>query len=140
MKIAVTIWEDRVSPVMDTAQQLLVVEIEGDTVINDMIVDIPPLHFLQKARMIAELGVNTLICGAVSRPMEEVVTAMGVNIIPWIKGDVQQVINAYIHGTILNEQYMLPGCHRRSRGRGRMHKRRGGRRGKGLGMRYKEDI
>ena len=140
MKIAVTIWENRVSPVMDTARQLLVAEIEGDMVTNSTIVEIPPLHFSQKARMIAELGIETLICGAVSRPMEQVVTAFGVNIIPWIRGNVEQVIEAYINGTIFKEQYMLPGCHRRGRGRRHMSNRRGGRRGKGLGMQYKEEI
>ncbi len=116
---------------MDTARQLLVAEIESGMVTNNTIVEIPPLHISQKARMIAELGVETLICGAVSRPMEQVLTAFGVNIIPWIRGDVKQVIEAYINGAIFKEQYILPGCHHRSRRRRHMSNRRGGCRGKG---------
>jgi len=41
------------------------------------------------------LGVDTLICGAISRPLAYMVTTAGINLIAWISGQVEDVLQAF---------------------------------------------
>jgi len=120
MKIGITTWNDRVSPVLDSAMHLLVIEIEEGQERSRRIVDLPAQRPALKARAIAEAGPQLLICGAVSRGLERHLQAYGLTAIPWIRGDVDTVLNAWLAGTLTDSSFMLPGCcggHRRRHGR-----------------------
>ena len=139
MKIAIPIWDGRVSPVMDTAAHLLVIELERGQEIGRNLLVVPQSDIPQRAGFINGLGVDLLICGAISRQFELMISRLGIEVNPWVRGDIEQVIRAYSNGNLQNETFFLPGCGRRRRG-GFGRGRRG--RGQGLGNRkyYKEDI
>ncbi len=75
-----------------------------------------------RARRMAALGVDTLICGAVSRPLEMALLHSGIEVMSQICGDVDQVIDAYMNGRLWQEPFVMPGC------RGRQRRFRRGRR------------
>jgi predicted Fe-Mo cluster-binding NifX family protein len=56
------------------------------------------------------LGVDTLICGAISRAFSKVLEVSGIHVIPWISGDAEEVLEAYMNGTIHHSRYLMPGC------------------------------
>jgi predicted Fe-Mo cluster-binding NifX family protein len=119
MKIAIPIWNDRVSPVLDTARELLVVEQDrdGQQVRNTMV--LPESSLPYKARLIGSNGISALICGAVSRGLEMMLTNEGIRVIPWVRGKVDNIISAYYSGNLNQQGFRLPGC-----GRGRQGRRR----------------
>lgn len=128
MKIGIPVWDNRVSPLLDTAGQLLMVNVEQEKRLPREVVNIPLQPPWQRARYIHDAGVGTLICGAVSRPLESMLIAAGITVIPWIRGEIEEIIAAYSAGTLDKSSYQLPGCCRR-RGRhrsGRRHQPRGG--------------
>ncbi len=129
MKIAISIWDGRVSPVMDTAGQLLVVELENGREISRNLTTIPKADILQRARFISGLGIDMLICGAISRPFEMMLNRLGVKVNPWVRGEADQIIQAYSNGDLQSEIFNLPGC-----GHGRGHGQRRGRYGQGRGF------
>ena len=134
MKIAVPIWDGRVSPLMDTARQLLVAEVAGSREISREVVDIPQTDVTHRAGFISELGVSVLICGAISRQFEQMLAASGIKTSPWFRGDVGEVIAAHFNGNLQSSSFYMPGCGRR-RGMGRGGRGRGGRGGYGRGGR-----
>lgn len=139
MKIAISIWDGRVSPVMDTATQLLVVELENGREISRSLTSLPPSDVPQRAQLIGGMGVDVLICGAISRPFEMMLNSLGIRINPWVRGKADRILEAYASGKLLSETFYLPGC---GRGRGSgMGKGRWGR-GWGFGKRNfkQEDI
>jgi predicted Fe-Mo cluster-binding NifX family protein len=73
------------------------------------------------------MGVETLVCGAISRELEALLVEEGILVIARICGTIDDVLNAYAAGTLGAPQYAMPGCcgqgRRRFRGRCR---RRGG--------------
>jgi predicted Fe-Mo cluster-binding NifX family protein len=71
----------------------------------------------QRARRLTELEVNVLICGAISRPLAEMVSASGVVVIPWVSGPVEGVLRAYLTKRLSDSRWRMPGC----RGRLRHH-------------------
>jgi predicted Fe-Mo cluster-binding NifX family protein len=76
------------------------------------------------------LGVDTLICGAISRPLAYMITTAGINLIAWISGQVEDVLQAFLRGNVFDIQFLMPGSHGHwgkgpGRGYGRGRKRRG---------------
>ena len=115
MKIALTIWDNRIAPVFDVARELRLVEIASGQRIAEteerLAGDLP----VQKALRLVELGVNTLICGAISRPVAAMVAGYGIQVIPYVSGDPDQVIQAWCQGTLEGDDFAMPGCCRRGR-------------------------
>jgi len=110
MKIAIPTWNGRVSPVFDTASRLLVVEIKEESEVARFETDISE-HFLpSKTMRLTGLGIDTLICGAISRPLVYMITTAGIKLIPWISGQVEEVVQAFFTNTLFDPRFIMPGC------------------------------
>ena len=112
MRIAIPIWEDKVSPVLDTALRLLVVEVEYHREVSRFIYNIDEQDLIRRCLRIRNLNVDTLICGAVSRPFLHMLLASGVDVIQEISGRAEEVLKAYFHGNLFYSRFLMPGCKR----------------------------
>jgi len=115
MKIAVPRCNDRISPVFDVAGRLLLVDVEGDREIGRAEVALEDQDVGPRARHVGELGVDVLICGAISRPLEMMLQSAGMEVIPHTCGNVEEVLRAYRAGELSEGAFVMPGCcgHRR---------------------------
>ena len=138
MKVAIPIWDGRVSPVMDTACRLLIAEITGSQEVSRTVVDIPQVSICHRASFISGLGIDLLICGAISHEFEQMFIASGVEMRPWYCGNVDEIIAAYSNGTLQKDNFFLPGRALRRR-RGNRRQRRAGCSRSGKQRMYKED-
>jgi len=123
MKIAISHWQGRVSPVFDVAGNVLVVEVDNgaEAVRQDVVFDVDGYQ-ARVARLI-ETGANVLICGAISRPLEMAISAAGIEVIPQTCGDVECVLAAFIGGQLDQGAFLMPGCcGRRRRFQGGRHR------------------
>ncbi len=113
MKTAFAYWDDRIAPVFDIARQIHVVETESGRIIAEtkevMANDMPA----KKVFRIVELGISTLVCGAISRPLHAMVMASGIRVISFVAGDLRKVIKAWLDGKLESEKFAMPGCCRR---------------------------
>lgn len=132
MKVAIPVWRGRISPVFDVAGQLLLLDLSDGQ---------PPAHqelvledegAEQRAARLAELGVETLICGGVSRSLETTLAAQGVRVIAQVCGDVEEVLQAFLAGNLQQQRFAMPGCC------GQKRRRRYGRCGRGPNLRGKD--
>lgn len=119
MRVAVPVWQRRVSPVFDTAARLLVFDVDGKTEVCRTEQFIGGLSLPARTHRLAELGVDVLLCGAISRELASMVAASGVRVVPWVSGNVDEVMNCYISGKPLDSRFQMPGC-------GRCRRRYGG--------------
>lgn len=132
MKIALPIWNDRISPLFDTSGRVLILDMEkgnaGEWEEHDMQDLITPM----KVRRITELGAEVLICGAVSNQVANLVESSGIELVPWVRGPVDEVIAAFQAGQLDRPCYFMPGCGRRRRRRSGSRRRQAfGHAGKG---------
>ena len=100
MKVALAVWGDRISPLLDVSRTVLLVDIEKGKVAarrEVSIQDIPPFH---RASWLANAGVETLICGAISRPLSAMLEAHGIQSVPFTAGATRDVLNAFIRGAL----------------------------------------
>lgn len=138
MKVAFTVWENRISPVLDTARTFLIAEIEEGALVSTREERLPGGTVQDLLVFLERIGVETLVCGAVSRRFGTWLTASGLKLIPFISGDVNAVVEAFLEDKLSDPAFAMPGCGRggmgRGLGRGRGHGRGGGRgRGQGRG-------
>jgi predicted Fe-Mo cluster-binding NifX family protein len=118
MRIAIPSWNDRVSPVFDAARRLVVVDIENGLERARHQESLQEELPTRRARQLAQLGVNVLICGAISRLLAALLAASGITLIPWTAGPVDEVLTAYLAGRLPDPRWTMPGCGGRRRHRG----------------------
>jgi len=131
MKIAIPVWNGLVSSVFDFAHQLLVVDVEGRTERGRSEISLGQESMPQRIAKLVDSSVDVLICGAISRPLASMLMASNIEVIPFVSGPVDEVLNAYFDGRLSEPRFLQPGCwpgarKRFCRGRGRQW--RGGRR------------
>lgn len=110
MKTAFSVWEHRIAPVFDTAHQILIVESDGSRVSTESIHVIPEESIAQRVAWLASNNIDTLVCGAISRPLQMELVAAGLVVIPFIAGDLPRVIQASFDGTLSDITFRMPGC------------------------------
>jgi len=125
MRLAIPHWQGRVSPVFDVAGSLLLIDLDRNGVVNRRSIALKDDNAFGRARCIADLNVDMLICGAISRPLELALVSAGIEVFPQTCGDVEQVLTAYMTGRLRQNSFLMPGCC----GRRRRYRRgyRGGR-------------
>jgi predicted Fe-Mo cluster-binding NifX family protein len=110
MKLAIPIWQSRVSPVFDVAGRCLIVELEAGVERARAEVPVKEEGAAARTSRLISLGVETLICGAISKTLEMMLLASGITVIPRICGDADDVLRAFCRGTLDDDRYVLPGC------------------------------
>ncbi len=108
-RIGIPVWEGKVSPLLDTASRLLVCQVQGDSETSRFETFLESRDLTGKCSRINALGIDKLICGAVSRPFQVMLTASGVDLIPWISGDSEAVLAAYRNGRLNDPRFLMPG-------------------------------
>ena len=117
MKVAIPIRNGRISPVFDVAVLLMVVEFESDGPGERSEFSIRESGAEARAALLRELGISTLICGAISNNAARIVERSGIELVPWTVGDIDDVLEAYFSDSLDAEGFIMPGC-RRGRGDG----------------------
>lgn len=110
MKTAFTTWEDRIAPVFDVSRQIHLVEIEGGRIVRESEEALTDELPVQKALSLAELGIDTLVCGAISNTMQDMVAAYGIRVVPFVSGDLREVIEAWMSKGLERDLFIMPGC------------------------------
>ena len=109
MRLAVPIWKDKISPVLDAATRLLVIDLDNRRESSRFEIYLDEQDLTRRCFRMKGLGVDILICGAVSRPFMRMLDATGIEIIPGITGPTEDVLKSYLHGNLKHSEYKLPG-------------------------------
>ena len=108
MKVAIPDWQGRVSPVFDVAEQVALVDLDNGEVDDRHMVSLGTTTPHQRARQLVELGVDVVVCGAISWPLEVLLIANRIRVISLICGGVTEVVRAFRDGTLQDEQFAMP--------------------------------
>ena len=119
--LAITVWQDRISPLFDASRSVLLVHVNGQQEVHRETVRLEAETPSTRADALAALGADVLICGAISRPYAQAVQSKGIDLVPFIAGDPNSIITAFLTNRLRQASHTMPGCgqHRRRRNRGR---------------------
>lgn len=108
-KVAMTVWGNRISPVFDSAQTILLADIEDGKIVDRRREFLPRMVAPGLARMVAEKGIDTLICGAISERPSQIIKQSGIKLLSFVGGNAENFLEAYAEGGPL-ELFRMPGC------------------------------
>jgi len=109
VKIGIPIWNERISPVMDTASTLLVVELDGDREISRTHINLENSSIWKRILLIRDSEIDVLICGAISRPFLDGLRRSRIQVLFGIMGKVQDVLDAFLEGRLFHPKFFMPG-------------------------------
>jgi predicted Fe-Mo cluster-binding NifX family protein len=112
MNVLVPVSRGRISPLLDVAKRFLLVSVQDGGEMGRREVGIDEEAIVPRSKRIAQLETNVLICGAVSRPLEEALASEAVEVIPNTCGPVEEVLAAFRLGQLTDRAFLMPGCSR----------------------------
>jgi predicted Fe-Mo cluster-binding NifX family protein len=121
-RIAVTVWGERVSPVFDAARNLLIAELVEGSIASLSSLEFDPARPLQLVQLLRARNIAVFICGAVSEGPAGILEAGGIRLIPFIAGDVREVLATFSRGRQEWSEFTMPGCDRKICCRGKIRR------------------
>jgi predicted Fe-Mo cluster-binding NifX family protein len=109
MKAAFATWENRIAPLFDAARYVHIVQIDCGRIASQRCERLRSDTPARKVMHMAELGVDMLICGAISKPVHAILSAQGIRVISFVSGDLHEIIQAWIAGKIGDNSFAMPG-------------------------------
>jgi predicted Fe-Mo cluster-binding NifX family protein len=100
MKVAIPVFLDRISPRLDCARKLLVLEVEKDRILEKKELDISHWPPDKKIFYLREMGIKELICGGLRLQDRGGLRRFGIQVTSPLYGEVEAIIEAYINGNL----------------------------------------
>lgn len=108
--IAVPIWQNRVSPVLDAATRMLLVTRHRGREVGRKEIVLSPMPAAELAGNLAGLRVDVLLCAGVSRLLLDALEARGIRVKCRVCGDVEEVLRAFCCRRLGRPEFRMPGC------------------------------
>lgn len=109
MKISITIWGNRISPVFDVASELLVADIENKRVKEKTYISFDPGIPLELIRTLKQAQISILICGAISTQPAELIVQNDIKLISFATGNTLKLLNSFARTGKIEPKFMMPG-------------------------------
>jgi predicted Fe-Mo cluster-binding NifX family protein len=135
MRVALTVWEGRISPVFDVSREAVIVTLEAGRETDRRTERIEAPTDELKVSRLEQLEVDTLVCGAISENLRQALIGRGIEVLGFVAGTLEEVLEALEAGTLPGPALAMPGCGgRQFRMRGRQGQGRGQGQGQGQGQ------
>jgi predicted Fe-Mo cluster-binding NifX family protein len=121
-RLAATVWEERISPLFEVSERALLLTVHDGKPVGRLEVALPPGGGEAKLAFLRGLGVDTVLCGAISRAVAERADALHLRVVPFLAGEIEEVLNAYLRDRLPSRRLAMPGWRsgmRRGDGKGR---------------------
>lgn len=109
MKVAIALFKTRVSPRFDYAQEFLIAETANGEVLERRQITAGDWYPLERIKNLANLEVNTLICGAIDRCSMEHLNSLEIEIYCCVTGEAEDALRCLIKGSLESDMMVGPG-------------------------------
>lgn len=102
MKIAVTYEDGCVFQHFGRTEHFLILEVENKEIISSKILDANGVGHGALAGLLAEQGIEVLICGGIGGGAQAALAQAGIDLCAGAQGDAQQAVEAYLNGSLVS--------------------------------------
>ena len=100
MKIAIPLFDVRVSPRFDCAQHFLIVSVHNGDIVKRINVSALGWTRRERVRKLCEVGVDTLICGGIDKQSARLLNRYQVRLYTWITGTAEDALRSFLKGEL----------------------------------------
>jgi predicted Fe-Mo cluster-binding NifX family protein len=98
--LAVPVFNDRLSPLLDVADRFAIVDIVDNRLEHRAMITVNEPDERRRIEKLRELGVTCIISGAVSGYVSRLVACCNMDLISWVSGGIDDVLEAYMGGSL----------------------------------------
>ena len=109
MIVAIANWQGSISPVFDVSDRLCLIEFENGVELKRNSISLRERNTFARAKEMSGLGINLLICGAISQVLETTLTNSGIRVVGFMCGKIETVLTAILRDQF-TESLFMPGC------------------------------
>ncbi|MBP9023865.1 MAG: NifB/NifX family molybdenum-iron cluster-binding protein [Spirochaetes bacterium] len=113
MKIAITVWNGRISPLFDSASNVCIYENSREADFSKQLISFSDQSAEAKADILLQNGIDLLICGAVSFDAERILSQKGVAVYAYLSGEADEIIKTIMSNRPIYDKFAMPGCTRK---------------------------
>jgi len=113
MKIAIPVFENRISPRFDCAPGFRVYDADGGRITATREISCQGWNDNERIAQLRALEVDTMICGGLPNYLLGILTNKGIKIIPWVAGDAGEALTLFLRGQLNAGMVICPGRKRR---------------------------
>ena len=100
MKIAIPIFENRISPRFDFSPEMWVIEVERGKVVGQEKFSTANLNLPQRLERITSNGVDKVICGGIDGSSRDQLGSRGIDVVQDVIGDADIVFDLFMKGRL----------------------------------------
>ena len=109
IRIAIPIFHNRVSPVLDTCTRLLIIDFDGKVDVEKREIPFDVYSQSERFKIVKNLNPDAIICCGISEVFDKMLQSAGIRLISGIAGDVEQVTEAFLANRIDDPRFRMPG-------------------------------
>ena len=121
MKIAIPLFNKRISPRFDCAQGFLLASTENGRVLKREVFSAPLWSPPERVKKLREMGVDTVICGGIDEVSSRHLILHGIKVYSWETGLAENALQSYLKGELESGTMVGPGGRCRGIWRFRRH-------------------
>ena len=103
MRIAIALFDDRVSPRFDCAPEFSVVEVSDGRASSQKILSAGDWHPNDRVVHMRNLGIEVLICGGIDHAAACELHARGIRLFSWVNGNAKDALAAFLQGRLKSD-------------------------------------
>lgn len=113
-RVAIPVFESRISPVLDSCHRMVVVDIEKGCEICRQELNLDKMSIHERIEVLTRWGIRKIICAGVSDVMCRFLAGKNIALISGIAGELEKIIDAYLCNRLDDACFMMPGKHNES--------------------------
>jgi len=110
-KVAIPIYGDRISNRLDCSENIMLVTVENGIIKEREIIRLVLTNSLDRINTLIELGTDVLICNGITKFYSNKLKDSNIKVIPWICGDVEEILTLYLENELINQNTQKRGNH-----------------------------
>lgn len=108
-KLAIPVFQNRVSPVLDSCRHMLIIDIEQGVEMDRDTVYLDEMNLTERCGIFTKLHVGIVICGGVSEVFANMLVGADIRLVNGIAGAIDDVITAFLEERLNMPQFYMPG-------------------------------
>jgi predicted Fe-Mo cluster-binding NifX family protein len=102
VKVAIPRMGEMVAPCFEYSAMMAVYSIEQSRVVDQVDFPLRSRDPLDRVRLLRDQEVDTVICGGMQDIFEDMVRACGFEVISWVSGSVEELLDMYLRGQLVS--------------------------------------
>jgi len=124
MYIALAAYQDRIASLFESSEKFVIINSPSYDIKHAKSINVSNNALTELVQLLKTNNIEILICGAIRGYVRQQLESQNIKVIPWITGDIQNVVQAFLSNNLFSSSFLMPGCRKRG-----YHKRQRFRRG-----------